>query len=183
MVIGWPIASALGGRLLPRTGFRVLVRGGLLLSALAATGIALLLRPGTSLALPRALTAIYGLGLGFANTPLIIAIQATVPWNRRGIATASTMFFRTIGGTLSVGILGGVLAASLLGSGVPGSAVEAILGAERAGVPPALLQSVSAALQSGMSLMFWVIAAIGYVTFVTSLAFPRLHVSTFTGQR
>jgi EmrB/QacA subfamily drug resistance transporter len=182
MVIGWPIASALGGRLLPRTGFRSLIRGGLLLSALAATGIALLLRPGASLALPRALTAVYGLGLGFANTPLVIAVQTSVPWNRRGIATASTMFFRTIGGTLSVGILGAVLAASLVGSGAPGAAVDAILGPERATVAPALLRSVSAALDAGMTRMFWVIAAIGYVAFVTSLAFPRLHVGTIAAR-
>ena len=110
MVIGWPVASTIAGRLIPRTGFRLLIRGGLLLTALSATAIALLLRPGVGLTLPRVLTAAYGLGLGFTNTPLVIAVQSSVPWNRRGVATASTMFFRTIGGTLAVGLLGGVLA-------------------------------------------------------------------------
>jgi len=36
-----------------------------------------------------------------------------VPWQQRGVATASTMFFRTIGGTLAVGVMGGVLSAAL----------------------------------------------------------------------
>ena len=45
-----------------------------------------------------------------------------------------------------------------------------------------MLQLVAAALQSGMTFMFWVIAAIGYVAFATSLAFPRLLVSTFADQ-
>jgi EmrB/QacA subfamily drug resistance transporter len=182
MVVGWPIASALSGRLLPRTGFRVLIRGGLLLTALAATAIALLLRPGASLALPRALTAAYGLGLGFANTPLVIAVQTSVPWNRRGIATASTMFFRTIGGTLAVGILGGVLAAALVASGAPAETIDRMLGPERAALDPAVVRSVSAALQAGMTRMFWTICAITFAAFATSLAFPRLHVGISGGR-
>ena len=104
----WPsagrIASALAGRLLPRPGYRRLVRGGLAPERRSR-------RPGARAPAPagrgaprrRALTFAYGVGLGFANTPLVIAVQSSVPWNRRGVATASTMFFRTIGGTLAVG--------------------------------------------------------------------------------
>ncbi len=183
MVVGWPIASTLGGRLLPRTGFRVLIRGGLLVTALAAAGIALLLRPGVGLSLPRALTAAFGVGLGFANTPLVIAVQSSVPWRRRGVATASTMFFRTIGGTLSVGILGGVLATSLLGSGVAPGVVDQVLGPERTAVAPDVVRAVSAALQGGMTRMFWVICAIAFAAFATSLAFPRLHVGALADRR
>ncbi len=183
MVVGWPIASALGGRLLPRTGFRVLIRGGLLLTAVSATAIAFLLRPGVPLAVPRALTAAFGAGLGFANTPLVIAVQASVPWSRRGIATASTMFFRTIGGTLSVGILGGVLAASVVASGLPAAAVDAVLGPERSGVDPVAVRSVARALEAGMTPMFWAICAIAFAAFATSLAFPRLQVSALAAAR
>src|SRR5256885_4751881 len=64
MVIGWPIASAISGRMLPRVGFRILVRSGLIISAVAAVALALLLRPGTSLHLPQAMSALYGVGLG-----------------------------------------------------------------------------------------------------------------------
>jgi EmrB/QacA subfamily drug resistance transporter len=177
MAIGWPIASALGGRLLTRTGYRVLIRGGLLLTALAATALALFLRPGVSLGLPRLLTALYGLGLGFANTPLVIAVQSSVPWNRRGVATASTMFFRTIGGTLAVGILGGVLASALTGSGAPPGAVDRLLGPERAGLDPALVTSLSGALQGGMSRIFWTICVIAFGALAVSLAFPRLAIA------
>jgi MFS family permease len=176
MVVGWPIASALGGRLLPRTGFRAPIRGGLLLTALAAAAIAFCLRPGVSLAVPRALTAAFGVGLGFANTPLVIAVQSAVPWNRRGVATASTMFFRTIGGTLSVGILGGVLASMLLGSGATPLEVDRLLGAERAALSPEALQGVSAALAAALSRIFWILCAIAFGAFGVSLAFPALHV-------
>ena len=134
----------------------------------------MLLHPGQSLFVPRVLTALYGLGLGFANTPLVIAVQTSVPWNRRGIATASTMFFRTIGGTLAVGILGGVLAAALSASGAPPGAVDKLLGPERAALDPAIVAGVSGVLASGMALIFWTVFAIAVAAVVTSLAFPAL---------
>src|SRR5256885_15629614 len=60
MVIGWPIASAVSGRLLPRVGFRPLVRWGLALSALAAPALALFFRPGASIPMPPAAGAPFG---------------------------------------------------------------------------------------------------------------------------
>jgi EmrB/QacA subfamily drug resistance transporter len=174
--VGWPIASTLSGRLLPRIGFRAPIRGGLGVASGAALLLALLLRPGVDLWVPRVLTFIYGLGLGFANTPLIIAVQSCVPWERRGIATASTMFSRTIGGTLSVGILGGVLAAALSGSGAPAGAVDRLLGPGRDLLPPAVVRGISGALQSGMERILWAVAAIAFAGFAVSLFFPALKV-------
>jgi MFS family permease len=176
MAIGWPIASALGGRLLPRLGYRILIRGGLLLTALSALALALLLRPGADVGVLRLVTAAYGLGLGFANTALVIAVQSSVPWNRRGIATASTMFFRTIGGTLAVGLLGGVLAAALAGSGAAAAEVERLLGPERAALDPALARGLATALQAGMGRPFWTVCAVAFAAFAVSLAFPGLRV-------
>ncbi len=177
MAIGWPVASALGGRLLPRIGYRILIRGGLLLSLCAAVLLAVLLRPGVRLAIPQALTALFGLGLGFANTPLVIAVQSSVPWNRRGVATASTMFFRNIGGTLAVGILGAVLAAALLGSRIPPEAIDQILGPERGLMEPALLRSAASALQSGIGQVFWAVAALALAAWLVSLLFPALRIA------
>src|SRR3989440_6970334 len=43
------------------------------------------------------------------STVLILAVQNAVPWNVRGVATASTQFFRTIGGTVGVAVMGTIL--------------------------------------------------------------------------
>jgi EmrB/QacA subfamily drug resistance transporter len=177
MAIGWPIASAIGGRLIPRLGFRPLVRGGLLLAAIAAVLLSVTLRPGVSLNVPRALTGLYGLGLGFANTALIIAVQSSVPWHRRGVATASTLFFRTIGGTLAVGVLGGVLAAALMGGGVDAAVAEKLLGPEQAGLDPALVAGAAGALARGMQRIFWAVAVLAGLAFAVSLAFPEVRVT------
>ena len=183
MAVGWPLASALSGRLLPRVGYRRLVRGGLGLVALAAIGLALLLRPGVRLVVLQLLTFAYGLGLGLANTPLVIAVQTSVPWNRRGVATSSTMFFRTIGGTLAVGILGGVLTSALAASGASGEVAEKLLGPERALLAPALVAGLSSALQGAMGTVFWAVAAIAAAAFAVSLLFPRLEVAPAPDER
>ncbi|MBI5070762.1 MAG: MFS transporter [Deltaproteobacteria bacterium] len=177
MAIGWPVASALSGRVLHRVGYRPLIRGGLTVSFAAALGLALLLRPGAPGWLPQLLTALYGVGLGLANTPTVIAVQTSVDWNRRGVATASTMFFRTIGGTVAVGILGGLLAASLSGGPATAEQVEQLLGPERRLLDPALLASVSGALQHGMERVFWASAAIAGAALAVGLTFPAVPIS------
>jgi MFS family permease len=183
MAIGWPIASAIGGRLIPRIGFRPLVRGGLFLAALASLLLCVTLEPGVSLNVPRALTGMYGLGLGFANTALIIAVQSSVPWQRRGIATASTLFFRTIGGTLSVGVLGGVLVAALSRAGIEPALAEKLLGPERAQLDPALVAGAAGALAGGMRVIFWAVAGLAGLAFAVSLAFPNVLVKPALPQR
>jgi EmrB/QacA subfamily drug resistance transporter len=178
MVIGWPIASAISGRALPRVGFRILVRSGLVISAVAAGALALLLRPGVSLHVPQAMSAMFGIGLGLANTALLIAVQTSVEWRQRGVATASTMFARTIGGTLAVGILGAILSAAVLRDAtLPAGAADRLLGPEHgAGLDPAIVASLSASLQSGLTTVFWAIAGIALAAAVTSLFFPQIPI-------
>ncbi|HYG68395.1 MAG TPA: hypothetical protein VD838_12065, partial [Anaeromyxobacteraceae bacterium] len=115
---------------------------------------------------------------GLANTPLLIAVQTSVPWNRRGVATASTMFFRTIGGMLSVGILGGVLAHALVGAGASDAVADQLLSVERALLPPDLIAGLAGALQRAMSLVFWAVAAIAAAAFAVSLRFPKIPVTS-----
>ena len=181
IAIGWPVSSYLSGRMLPRTGYRVLIRGGLALTFCAAAALSLLLRPGADLWAIRLAMFSYGLGLGFANTPLIIAVQSSVPWKRRGVATASTMFSRTIGGTLAVGILGGILAAALAASGAPPEAVDQLLGPERSFLPKALVRSLSGALQGGMDSIFHAVAVIAFAAVAVSFLFPAVAIAPREG--
>ena len=174
MAVGWPIASTLSGRLLVGGRYRRLIRGGLGLTAASALALALLPVAGASLLAVQVVTFLYGVGLGLANTPLIVAVQTSVPWSRRGVATASTMFFRTIGGTISVGLLGGVLAHALSQAGASREVVERLLGPERASVAPEVVARLSAALQGAMGIVFWAVAAIAAAALVVSFAFPKV---------
>jgi MFS family permease len=177
MALGWPVASAISGRLVPRFGYRPLLVTGFATSALAALGAAAALRPGIPLPVVQVLMAAYGAGLGIANPPLLIAVQTSVPWNRRGVATASTLFFRTIGGTLAVGLLGAVLANALAKAGAQPQLVERLLGPGRGAIDASALAPLASALQGAMGVVFWAAAGIAAAAFVAVLAFPRVPIA------
>ncbi len=176
MVIGWPIASALGGRMLPRIGYRPIIWVGSVMSLAAAVWLALTLSGGGAMGSLRGSMALFGAGLGFANTALLIAVQTSVPWKRRGVATASTMFFRSIGGAIAIGVTGGVLARALASRpGVPAEAANRLLGPTHGrGLSPEVLDSLSEALAGGLHAVFWIVTGIAAAALVSVLFFPRL---------
>ncbi len=176
MVIGWPLASALGGRILPSVGYRPLIWTGLGISAGAACAMALLTHPGAPLGAIQAVSAAFGVGLGLANTALIIAVQTSVAWKRRGVATASTMFFRSIGGALAIGVTGGVLARALSADPtLPADAANRLLGPGHGRLlDPAVLQKLSVALVSGLDASFWIIFGLAAAALVSAVFFPYL---------
>src|SRR5215213_1021422 len=110
--IGWPVGSFVGGRLLLLTGYRTTL---LLGSALIALGSALCvpMDSGTSLSYVVLAVVVIGLGLGFSSTSYLASVQNAVPWRRRGVATSSVVFFRTVGGSIGVAVMGAFLNASL----------------------------------------------------------------------
>jgi len=61
-------------------------------------------------------------GMGFAVSPFLIAVQSYVKRRDMGAATSTLTFSRSIGGTLGVSVMGAVLsarlAATLLASGI-----------------------------------------------------------------
>jgi MFS family permease len=176
MAIGWPVASAIGGRLIPRLGFRPLVRLGLFVAALAALALATLIDDHAGLGRLRVITALFGVGLGFANTALLIAVQSSVDWRRRGVATASTMLFRTIGGALSVGTLGEVLAAALgRHPQLSGVASDLLAGPVR-GAASREARELVGVLSMALGHVFWVIAGLAGAAFLIGLIFPALQV-------
>lgn len=177
LAIGWPVASTIGGRLLPRLGYQPLVRLGFLLSAVACVALAMTLRAGASLDMPRITSGVMGLGLGFANTALLIAVQSSVAWEQRGVATASTMLFRTVGGALAVGGMGAVLSSALDRHGVSADQADQLLSPHHGGLEPAALQSMGTALQAGLGTIFWMIAALACCALVVSLTFPRISLA------
>ena len=174
MVVGWPIASAISGRLIPRIGFRIPIRVGLGISAMSALALAIFLGPGCGLLVPAWGTACFGLGLGFANTALLIAVQTSVTWEQRGVATASTMFFRTVGGALALGGLGAVLAAGFRHDpSIPAWAANQLLGPDHgASLGAAVLARLGGLLAERLQIIFWLIFALSAASFLISWMFP-----------
>jgi EmrB/QacA subfamily drug resistance transporter len=177
MVIGWPIASAIGGRLIPVVGFRPLIRIGLFITAGAGVLLALFGAHDSVWAL-RWTTLVFGLGMGLANTALVIAVQTSVPWQERGVATASTMFFRTIGGALAVGVMGGVINAALAGDpSIPQEATSQVLARDGLKtMDPALVARLGELLGGALGTVFWIVGGMGVAAFLVSLWFPKIAI-------
>lgn len=179
MSLGWPAGSIIGGRLIVRHGYRlVVILGGF---CLLVGGLALATVSGDTprLLLVLLLTAV-GLGLGFTTSAFIIAIQNAVTWAQRGVATATAQFFRSIGGTIGVAAMGALLNATwraeaeARGAGQSLERANQILDPERrAAVDPSLLSGLQDALAIALHSVYLVVALLTVVLFLICLLFPK----------
>jgi EmrB/QacA subfamily drug resistance transporter len=119
LTLGWPLAATFSGRLLYlRHGFRPTVLVGLGLVVLGSGSLALLAQ-SPSVAVVAVTCFVTGMGLGLVATPSLIAAQASVEWNERGVATGTNMFARSIGSAVGAAVFGAVANAVIAASGQP----------------------------------------------------------------
>ena len=125
MSLGWPIMSAISGFMMVRVGYQRLVVAGAL--ALLAGSVTLAVTPAAAGAeWTGAATLVIGLGMGTFSAPLLIVIQSSVDWERRGAATGLNQFSRTIGGAVGVAAMGVLLQSHVAAVGDPLRAREAL---------------------------------------------------------
>lgn len=173
MLVAWPIASFFAGRLVIKVGVRPLVRIGLACTVVGTLLLALYARDGIFAI--RFAAAVFGIGMGFTNIALIIAVQTSTTWEFRGVATASTMFFRIIGGTVAVGALGGVLIAAMANDPtIPADAASRLLSREGArSVTPELAEKISSCLDVGLAKIFWLTTVLSAIAATCTLFYPK----------
>ena len=156
LTLGWPIAATFSGRLFyMRYGFRttVLIGMGLLLLGMAL----LVVRAQTpQVAVVAVSCFVMGLGLGLVASPSLIAAQASVGWEERGVVTGANMFARSIGSAVGVAVFGAVANAILDASGGPNQ-------------PGAVVDAAAA--------VFVAVLVVGVLTAAAAFAMPRVHAS------
>ena len=119
LTLGWPLAATFSGRMLYlRHGFRPTVLVGLGLVVLGSGSLALLAQ-SPSVAVVAVTCFVTGMGMGLVATPSLIAAQASVAWNERGVATGTNMFARSIGSAVGAAVFGAVANAVIAASGQP----------------------------------------------------------------
>lgn len=174
MLVAWPLTSFIAGRIVAKIGFRPLVRFGMTIVAIGSVLLAVFAHNG---GMPIEIaTGMFGVGMGAANIALVIAVQTSVPWEYRGVATASTMFFRINGGAIAVGVMGGILIRALaIDPSIPEDAASRMLSREGvASMDPLLLQKVSTHLEKALGTIFFVTLGLALVAFVAAWFFPRV---------
>lgn len=106
--LGWPLGSLIAGQLVNRTGYRNM---GIVGMALLAAGFYMLQGMGVDsdpLTVGRNMFVV-GLGMGSLTPTLNVAVQNAVPRTHMGVASASVVFYRNIGGTVGVSVMGAII--------------------------------------------------------------------------
>ena len=184
MTLGWPLAAFSAGRRIASNGVQRFVRVGGVMLVLGTLMIAVLSSRG---ALPAGIGSFaVGVGLGLVNTVTLVAIQATVPWNQRGVATASNMLMRILGNALGAALFGGVLNWMMhrylrregLEDRVSLDSIQDLLGESAPGavrLSADVLALVRDGLAASLHVVFWGIAVMAVVTLVFAWRIPELE--------
>ncbi|HXT06184.1 MAG TPA: MDR family MFS transporter [Roseiarcus sp.] len=106
--VSWSTGSIISGRVMGATSYRTSGAIGAL-GLIAGTALLIGLDPSSTLPHLAVAAVLIGLGMGFCNQTFLVAIQSSVGWQERGIATASTLFSRTIGQSLGAALGGAIL--------------------------------------------------------------------------
>ncbi|KKJ93802.1 MDR family MFS transporter [Micromonospora sp. HK10] len=177
MMAGVLISSIVAGRLITATG-RIkpyIVAGSIILVA----GFALLgtVDHETSLVLVGAAMFIVGVGVGMTMQNLVLAVQNTVALRDIGAASSTVAFFRSLGGTIGVSVLGAVLARrvtdrithDLAAAGIPTSGGGGSSTLNLGALPAPVQEIVRAAYGDATGHIFLISAAIAVVGIIAAL--------------
>jgi EmrB/QacA subfamily drug resistance transporter len=105
--LGWSVGSLALGRFVNRWGSRSSAAAGAVFLAVGS-GLTLTFSTATSTAACFWVFGLVGVGMGFVALATILVVQNSVASSDLGVATASHQFFRNLGGTVGIGVCGGV---------------------------------------------------------------------------
>lgn len=176
LAFAWVIISTISGQLISRLGrYRPFPIIG---SFLALGGVVLLatLNADDGQGRVAAALVVLGLGMGMMWQPYIVAAQNAVAMREVGVATAGLVFFRSMGGSFVVAILGSVLANRLADDLVSelGEASRAVdpdqLFNGTARLAPNLLEGAQDALASSLHTVFLMLVPLAIAAIVLAFA-------------
>ncbi len=196
MMGGVIVTSIISGRLISKFGrYKWFVVAGV---TIMAVGMMLFtrLKVDTPLWESSIYMALVGIGLGMCMQPLVLSVQSAVDPKDLGIATATSTFFRSLGGSFGTAIFGAILSnrlahwlAELLPTALrdlppavavkfakAGAGSNAALLRDPAAMkrlPDVLRHVIESAFVNSLHTLFWVGAAISAVAIIVSLFLPN----------
>ena len=193
MVGGLLLSSTVSGLLITRFGrWKIYLTAG---SVLVMTGFGLLatIDHETDVMLLCTFLFVLGAGIGMSMQNLVLAVQNTVAGADLGAASSAVAFFRSLGGTVGVAVLGavlsnhvGVLIQDRL-AGVPGAAEAAAAGggevglADLADAPAPIQELIRMSYGDATGRIFLVSAVVSVVAVLAVLFIREVALRTDTG--
>lgn len=184
LMTGSLVGTLVSGQLITRFGRwkRFLVLG----SALLVAGLGLLSTVDHTTPEWHAMVSmgVMGIGMGMLLQNYVLAVQNTVSVSRVGAASATVSFFRSLGGTVGVSVLGAILASDvrttvthqLGGSGGSSSGGGSLLDVKS--LPPAVADVVRGAYGDATGHIFFVAAVVSVVSLLAALAIREIPLRT-----
>ncbi len=150
--VAWTVGSLIAGQALNRAGYRAVAAAGMVLLA-AGYSLFVVFKSELSVFWVAVSGTLIGTGMGMTNLTTLVAVQNSVPHQRIGVATSTSMLFRTFGGAFAVSLMGTVLL-NQMQRGLESDALRNKLAhpqnllepATRAQIPPELLPKLIAIL-------------------------------------
>ncbi|TYB47345.1 MFS transporter [Nonomuraea sp. PA05] len=178
MMVGVLLSSTISGRMVSNTGkTKPFILVGLVVLLAGFCGLSTIDHQ-TSLVLISVYMLAVGIGVGMSMQNLVLVIQNTVPLSEIGAASGAVTFFRSLGGTVGVSVLGAVLAnqvatsiaEGLAKAGIPvgGDAAAAGGSLNIAALPEPIKEIVRAAYGDATGHIFLISAAIAVVGLIAA---------------
>ncbi|MCD9879705.1 MFS transporter [Streptomyces guryensis] len=173
MMAGTLIASIVAGRLISRSGKikPYVITGAVLLTA-GSAGLGAINHKTPMLFLGAAMLCV-GMGVGLTLQNFVLVVQNTVPLKDVGAASSTVSFFRSLGGTIGVSVLGAVLARQVHDGIANGMASAGMSGAglpsEAAAQSPATREIIRIAYGDATAQIFLLSAAAAVLAIVAAL--------------
>lgn len=162
-------------------------------SALLAVGLGGLATIDATTAMPLLwlYQAAVGLGIGIVMQNLVLVAENAADVSHMGVTSAGVAFFRTLGGTIGVTVLGALLSArssavfeessaALRGAGVATPDVDLAALPDPATLPDAVRTAVEAAYASGAASVFLASVPLALLSLLAIIALPNLPLNTKT---
>ncbi|MGY1830555.1 DHA2 family efflux MFS transporter permease subunit [Geodermatophilus sp. SYSU D01180] len=191
MVGGLLVSSTVSGILITRHGRwkRFLVAGSLLV--VAGFGLLATVDHETDMVLLGVFLFVLGVGIGMTMQNLVLAVQNTVAASDLGAASSAVAFFRSLGGTIGVSVLGAVLSnrvTDLITAGLPPEAAASGGGSGSVGLasledaPPAIQELIRVSYGDATGRVFLVSAVIAVVAVAAILLIREVALRTESGE-
>ncbi|MFH9132547.1 MFS transporter [Streptomyces sp. NPDC017524] len=178
LMAGVLVSSTVAGRLVSKTGkVKPFIVAGVIVLALGFLGLSFI-DHRTSLVLVSLGMLGVGVGVGLSMQNLVLVLQNTVPLSEIGAASGAITFFRSLGGTMGVSVLGAVLAhqvATRITDGLTSLGVDPAASGSSgstldvAAMPPPVQDIVRAAYGEATGHIFLISAGIAVIGVIASL--------------
>lgn len=185
LLLSWVFFSSISGKLMISLGYRKLMIIGTFILSLGFLFLITVDQNSTHIRTILILLVL-GTGMGIIFVPLLLAVQNSVPRTQLGIATSTTQFFRSMGATIGVSLMGMVMStfmlygSSALSRGDESSDIQYLRSPElivnpetRINLSSEVLETLTNLLAHSLKYVFITGFAIALIAFLSSFLMPK----------